>query len=187
MLAPSSISAEDARIPIPSGKEWDSFHGQLSSQKYSPLTQINKDNVGKMQVAWTFSTGEGGYCDFNDASEYVGGDALYTNPDGAVVMPVGSYSVRETKAPDGYLVDPTTYTAQVKIDPDAASGQGADWVWDANPNSKHIDVDQQGNATLTQSEQVALGGLSVQKYDAESGSDLPMGSATLAGAEPTSR
>ena len=143
------------------------------------------DTSGEPTRTWTFSTGEGGYCDFNDASEYVGGDALYTNPDGAVVRPVGSYSVRETKAPDGYLVDPTTYTAQVKIDPEAASGQGADWVWDANPNSKHIDVDQQGNATLTQSEQVALGGLSVQKYDAESGSDLPMGSATLAGAEFT--
>lgn len=151
----------------------------------SYFANTDGDTSGEPTRTWTFSTGEGGYCDFNDASEYVGGDALYTNPDGAVVMPVGSYSVRETKAPDGYLVDPTTYTAQVKIDPEAASGQGADWVWDANPNSKHIDVDQQGNATLTQSEQVALGGLSVQKYDAESGSDLPMGSATLAGAEFT--
>ena len=50
LLAPSSISAEDAKLPIPSGKEWDSFHGQLSSQKYSPLTQINKDNVGKSEL-----------------------------------------------------------------------------------------------------------------------------------------
>ena len=43
LLAPSSISAEDARIPVPNGKEWDSFHGQFSSQKYSPLNQINKN------------------------------------------------------------------------------------------------------------------------------------------------
>lgn len=58
LLAPSNISAEDARIPIPSGKEWDSFHGQLSSQKYSPLTQINKDNVGKLTKVWQYFTGD---------------------------------------------------------------------------------------------------------------------------------
>ncbi|PAA30653.1 pyrroloquinoline quinone-dependent dehydrogenase [Pseudomonas fragi] len=58
LLAPSSISAEAAKIPIPSGKEWDSFHGQLSSQKYSPLTQINKDNVGKLTKVWQYFTGD---------------------------------------------------------------------------------------------------------------------------------
>ena len=58
LLAPSSISAEDARIPVPNGKEWDSFHGQLSSQKYSPLNQINKDNVGKLTKVWQYFTGD---------------------------------------------------------------------------------------------------------------------------------
>ena len=58
LLAPSSISAEDARIPLPNGKEWDSFHGQLSSQKYSPLNQINKDNVGKLTKVWQYFTGD---------------------------------------------------------------------------------------------------------------------------------
>ena len=58
LLAPSSISAEDAKLPIPSGKEWDSFHGQLSAQKYSPLTQINKDNVGKLTKVWEYFTGD---------------------------------------------------------------------------------------------------------------------------------
>lgn len=48
LLAPSNVSAESARLPTPNGKEWDSFHGQLSAQKYSPLTQINKDNVGNL-------------------------------------------------------------------------------------------------------------------------------------------
>ena len=30
---------------------------QLCQQRYSELNQITKDNVGKLQVAWTFSTG----------------------------------------------------------------------------------------------------------------------------------
>ena len=58
LLAPSSVSAESARLAIPDGKEWDSFHGQLSSQKYSPLTQINKDNVGQLTKVWQYFTGD---------------------------------------------------------------------------------------------------------------------------------
>jgi quinoprotein glucose dehydrogenase len=58
LLAPSSVSAESARLPTPNGKEWDSFHGQLSSQKYSPLTQINKDNVGNLTKVWQYFTGD---------------------------------------------------------------------------------------------------------------------------------
>ena len=58
ILAESSISAEDAKLPLPTGKEWDSFHGQLSSQKYSPLTQINKDNVGQLKKVWQYFTGD---------------------------------------------------------------------------------------------------------------------------------
>ena len=58
LLAPANISAEEAKIPLPSGKEWDSFHGQLSAQKYSPLTQINKDNVGNLTKVWQYFTGD---------------------------------------------------------------------------------------------------------------------------------
>ena len=58
LLAQSSVSAEDAKLPIPNGKEWDTFHGQLSSQKYSPLTQINKDNVGQLKKVWQYFTGD---------------------------------------------------------------------------------------------------------------------------------
>ena len=58
LLAPSSVSAESAKIPMPSGKEWNNFHGQLSAQKYSPLTQINKDNVGNLTKVWQYFTGD---------------------------------------------------------------------------------------------------------------------------------
>src|SRR5262245_53829331 len=38
-------------------KNWAMQAGDFYNQRYSKLNQINKDNVGKMQVAWTFSTG----------------------------------------------------------------------------------------------------------------------------------
>ncbi len=36
---------------------WAAQAGDFYNQRYSKLDQINKDNVGNMQVAWTFSTG----------------------------------------------------------------------------------------------------------------------------------
>src|SRR6476620_10077644 len=38
-------------------KNWAMQAGDMYNQRYSKLNQINKGNVGKMQVAWTFSTG----------------------------------------------------------------------------------------------------------------------------------
>lgn len=50
---------ERAPIPlVPSAPTWDSFHGQLNAQKYSPLDQINADNVGELEKAWEVHTGD---------------------------------------------------------------------------------------------------------------------------------
>ena len=49
-LAPLSLAAQDAT--------WDSFHGQLNAQKYSPLTQITAANVGQMEKVWQIHTGD---------------------------------------------------------------------------------------------------------------------------------
>jgi PQQ-dependent dehydrogenase (methanol/ethanol family) len=38
-------------------KNWAMQAGDMYNQRYSKLTQINDKNVGKMQVAWMFSTG----------------------------------------------------------------------------------------------------------------------------------
>jgi PQQ-dependent dehydrogenase (methanol/ethanol family) len=38
-------------------KEWVMPTGNYANQRYSQLKQITADNVGKLQVAWTFSTG----------------------------------------------------------------------------------------------------------------------------------
>ncbi|MBP5980466.1 MAG: pyrroloquinoline quinone-dependent dehydrogenase [Halomonas sp.] len=59
--AEQSSEEAPARAPIPlvpEGAIWDSFHGQLNAQKYSPLDQINVDNVGELKKAWEFHTGD---------------------------------------------------------------------------------------------------------------------------------
>ena len=37
---------------IPSDFEWQNFGGQLNAQRYAPLTEINKENVSQLQIAW---------------------------------------------------------------------------------------------------------------------------------------
>ncbi|MEP8785169.1 pyrroloquinoline quinone-dependent dehydrogenase [Enterobacter hormaechei] len=52
-------SASQPATPlVPGTPTWDSFHGQLNTQKYSPLTQITADNVSKLTKVWEFHTGD---------------------------------------------------------------------------------------------------------------------------------
>ena len=43
---------------IKTGADWPAYGGADSAQRYSPLTQINKDNVKGLKRAWTFRTGD---------------------------------------------------------------------------------------------------------------------------------
>lgn len=50
---------ERANIPlVPDSPTWNSFHGQLNAQKYSPLDQINVDNVDQLEKVWEVHTGD---------------------------------------------------------------------------------------------------------------------------------
>ncbi len=43
------------RILNPKVGEWPTFNGNVSGNRYSPLTTINKSNVNRLSVKWTFS------------------------------------------------------------------------------------------------------------------------------------
>jgi glucose dehydrogenase len=45
--------------------DWSSFGGQPSNDHYSELSQINRNNVSKLKVAWTYETGEDGGMETN--------------------------------------------------------------------------------------------------------------------------
>src|SRR6202008_511209 len=38
--------------------EWRAYGHDVLGSRYSPLTDINRDNVGRLRVAWTYHTGE---------------------------------------------------------------------------------------------------------------------------------
>jgi quinoprotein glucose dehydrogenase len=52
---PVSSSDPDA---IPVGADWPAYGGSYHAQRYSTLTQITPENVGKLERAWSFHTGD---------------------------------------------------------------------------------------------------------------------------------
>src|ERR1043166_8364393 len=57
-FAVSGANANDELIKMSQNpKDWVMPTGDYTNQRYSQLKQITADNVGKLQVAWTFSTG----------------------------------------------------------------------------------------------------------------------------------
>ena len=52
-----ALANADLKSKMDNPGNWAAQAGDFYNQRYSKLDQINKDNVGKMQVAWTFSTG----------------------------------------------------------------------------------------------------------------------------------
>lgn len=58
LAAPGSMSRrgiEFSRILKPEPGDWLTYHGKLSANRYSDLTQINRTNVNALQVSWNFS------------------------------------------------------------------------------------------------------------------------------------
>ncbi|MFZ4508204.1 MAG: PQQ-binding-like beta-propeller repeat protein [Fimbriimonas sp.] len=48
-----------AEMPVKGNTDWPAYGGGPAGIRYSPLKQINRENVGSLQVAWTFDPGEG--------------------------------------------------------------------------------------------------------------------------------
>ena len=49
--------------------DWPDLHGNMAAQRYSPLDQITAENVGTLELAWSFSTESfGPTTDFNNPS-----------------------------------------------------------------------------------------------------------------------
>jgi PQQ-dependent dehydrogenase (methanol/ethanol family) len=75
-------------------KNWAMQAGDFANQRYSALKQINKDNVGKMQVAWTFSTG---VLRGHEGGPLVIGDTMYLHspfPNKVFAIDLGTHTIK---------------------------------------------------------------------------------------------
>ena len=74
--ASMAYANEDLVKLIDDPKQWAIQTGDYENQRYSKLDQINADNVGDLQVAWTFSTG---VLRGHEGSPLVIGDTMYVH------------------------------------------------------------------------------------------------------------
>ncbi|HIL99586.1 MAG TPA: pyrroloquinoline quinone-dependent dehydrogenase [Myxococcales bacterium] len=87
--------------------QWSAYGADSAGSRYSPLTQINRDNVDALEIAWVYNTG-----DVDDGSETELGTAFQNTP---------------------ILVDDTLYVCTprnkvVALDPNTGAER---WVFDA--------------------------------------------------------
>lgn len=105
------------------------------------------------------------YAVYDDAGAQVA--TLVTDESGAAGptadLPSGTYTVRETKAPEGFSLDPNEYAVEL--------GSG---TWD---ESREVLVTPDPEAPLM------AASVEVRKHDSETGEGSPQGGASLAGAE----
>ena len=72
-------SARVADAPFQGGhdREWSVYSGGPESIRYSNLTQINRDNVKRLKVAWTFDSGDSFPASENECNPIVVNGVLY--------------------------------------------------------------------------------------------------------------
>ena len=75
MVAPAIANDEVGKL-TQDPNQWVLQTGDYANTRHSKLSQINKDNVGKLQVAWTFSTG---VLRGHEGSPIVVGDTMYVH------------------------------------------------------------------------------------------------------------
>ena len=76
LLAGAATAQGDLTAMQQNQANWASPGRTNDLQRYSPLDQINTDNVGKLQVAWTFSTG---VLRGHEGAPLVIGDTMYVH------------------------------------------------------------------------------------------------------------
>ncbi len=69
--------------------DWPSYGNDVGGSRYSPLDQINRDNVGALEVAWTYRTGAGGSF---KATPLQVGELLYVCTGGNIVIALDANS-----------------------------------------------------------------------------------------------
>lgn len=82
---------------------------------YSGLWDKNKDPaiLGYTPIrTWVFATDEDGFSYYDERFK-VSGDALYLSPTGKASLPIGTITIQETKAPNGYHLNPELFVIQI--------------------------------------------------------------------------
>lgn len=112
----SLAHAQATRSASTQQKDWPIYGGDSLDDHYSPLNQINRSNVSKLQVAWTYDSGEAGGM---ETSPLVVGNVLYTYTPSKTVIALNAATGKllwkfDAGLPGGQVVRGLTYWSDGK-------------------------------------------------------------------------
>lgn len=148
----------DTTLNMPQGSA--SLAGAEYTVKYFAGYYTQDDLPQAATRTWVVKTNENGFAPLADSAK-VSGDNFFKDINGDVCIPLGTVTVQETKAPEGYLL-----------------GNQPLYVMQCRENG-HFESVETYNAPKDP-EQVIKGGVKISKVDVETG-DTPQGDASLAG------
>ena len=134
---------------------------EFTIKYFSGVYASNPEQQGIVATRqWIFRTNENGKT-FLDHEYKVAGDDFYYTSTGDITLPIGTTTIQETKAPEGYLINPEIFVRQITSD---GFAEGVNTY----------------NAPIIP-ETAIHGGVKLQKRDYETTDNIPQGGATLAG------
>ena len=175
---PFAMTKVDRDTLSPQGSA--SFAGAVFKWEYFANTSWS----GTPLRTWYFRTNENGVVDYRAdylASGYMS-DALYTNTDGYYQIPLGTVKITEIRNSLGYTVLPDSLYCSISADSSSVSGASVDWTAESLGYLMNMAVGNYG--VYEPIDTTVLGGITIQKEDGETGSNLPEG-ASFAGCEFT--
>lgn len=91
--------------------------------KTEPTGMQDPAEQGKTpERTWVFRTNENGFCYYEEKYK-ISGDELYLSPTKNPSIPLGIVTIQETKAPEGYLLNPEVYVVPI-----SSTNNGSEFV-----------------------------------------------------------
>lgn len=88
-------------------------NAEFTVKYYKGLYDLDPAKSGQTPArTWVLKTDSDGYCRLSDDYK-VSGDVFYKNSNGTVVLPVGTISIQESKAPTGYFINNELFVRKI--------------------------------------------------------------------------
>ena len=92
---------------------------EFTVKYYQALSDSDPGQAGQSpERTWVFRTDKDGFCNYSQ-QYLVSGDELYLSPTKNPALPLGTVTIQETKAPEGYLINSEIFVIKITDDPNA--------------------------------------------------------------------